>query len=350
MVQDPLNVLAITPLSSGSQSSIREVDERVRLTVAPGWFDGEIRETWGPYTAGSYLPAGSMGQGTRAERDALLADADVILGGFPMPLDLRARSSRLRWVHQTPAGASNLFGTDLWGSDVPVTTSRGFGNTLAIAEYVVASFLYFARALHRAEADGRDGTFHRSAYRPILLAGKTVCVVGAGGIGREVGRLCSGLGMRVVGTRRSPGGPLPEGFEQMTGPDGMLALLAESAFVALCCQWTPETERLIDRHALAVLPDGAVVVNVARGEIIDESALGDALDRLGGVALDVYVGEFDHAPPPTLWTHPNVLITPHISGGAEDRSTRPIELFCSNLRALLDGGPLDNLIDWDRGY
>lgn len=343
-------MLAITALSAVARSTIEAVDPRVRLTMAPGWFDGEIRDSWGEYTARSYLPAGAAGSGTRAERDALLAEAEVILGGFPLPLDLRSRSPRLRWVHQTPAGASNLNNSDLWGSDVTVTTSRGLGNTLAIAEYTVASFLYFARALPRAERDARRGEFDRFAYRPVLLAGKTVCVIGAGGIGQEVGRLCAALGMRVVGTRRDPRGPLPVGFAELRGPDGLAALLAQSSFVAVCCQWTPETEGLLGRDQFAALPPGAVVVNVARGEIIDEAALVDALDHLGGVALDVYVGEFEHAPPAALWDHPKVLITPHTSGGAEARSMRPIELFCANLRALLDSRPLDNVIDWTRGY
>lgn len=343
-------MLAITALSAVARSTIEAVDPRVRLTMAPGWFDGEIRDSWGEYTARSYLPAGAAGSGTRAERDALLAEAEVILGGFPLPLDLRSRSPRLRWVHQTPAGASNLNNSDLWGSDVTVTTSRGLGNTLAIAEYTVASFLYFARALPRAERDARRGEFDRFAYRPVLLAGKTVCVIGAGGIGQEVGRLCAALGMRVVGTRRDPSGPLPVGFAELRGPDGLAALLAQSSFVAVCCQWTPETEGLLGRDQFAALPPGAVVVNVARCEIIDEAALVDALDHLGGVALDVYVGEFEHAPPAALWDHPKVLITPHTSGGAEARSMRPIELFCANLRALLDSRPLDNVIDWTRGY
>ena len=345
-----LHVLAITPLSAEARSAIESVDDRVRLTMAPGWFDGEIRDTWGDYTADSYLPAGSHGQGTRSERDALLAAADVILGGFPMPVDLRARAPRLRWVHQTPAGASNLRQSDLWGSDIPVSTSRGLGNTLAIAEYVVASFLYFARALSQAEADQRRAAFDRFAYRPVLLAGKTLCVVGAGGIGQDVGRLCAALGMRVVGTRRHPDGPLPEGFERVAAPSDLRELLAASTFVAVCCQWTPETENLIDAETLAAMPDGTVLVNVARGEIIDESALHQELDRLGGVALDVYVGEFDHPPPPALWNHPKVLITPHTSGVAEQRSMRPVELFCTNLRALLDGEALQNVIDWDLGY
>ena len=347
---DTIPVLSLVPLGAAARARVEAVDPRVRLSMAPGWFDGEIADTWGPYVAASYLPPGSRGVGTRAERDALLAGAEVVLGGFPVPVDLRARAPRLRWFHQTPAGASNLHRCDLWGSDVVVTTSRGLGNTAAIAEYVVAAFLHFARDLHRAGADRAAGAFDRLAYRPVLLEGRTVCVIGAGGIGAEVGRRCKALGMRVVGTRNDPSAGRPEGFDHIGCPDDLLGLLGDAAFVAVCCQWTPRTERLVDAALLAALPEGAVLVNVARGEIVDEAALVAGLDRLRGVALDVYVGEFDHAPPAALWQHPKVLITPHTSGGADTRSGRPVELFCRNLAAFVAGQPLDNVVDVARGY
>jgi phosphoglycerate dehydrogenase-like enzyme len=348
---EELTIVSLVPLSSRSVEAIQAVDPSVRLTVATGWFDGEIRETWGHYTACSYLRPVKTGEpANRAERDALLAGADVILGGFPVAVDLRARAPRLRWFHQTPAGASNLRRCDLWDSDIVVTTSRGLGNTLAIAEYVVAAFLHFSRGINQAAVDRVTGAFDRFAYRPVLFAGKTVCVVGAGGIGREVGRLCAALGARVVGTRRSPTGELPPGFAEVGGTGRLMELLGDASFVAVCCQWTPETDGLIGPEALAAMAEGAVLVNVARGEVINEAALEQAVDRLGGVALDVYVGEFEHPPPPWLWDHPRVLVTPHISGGSDDRSNRPIELFVENLEALVAGEPLRNVIDWSRGY
>jgi len=132
---------------------------------------------------------------------------------------MRARAPRLKWFHQRQAGASNLLGSDLWGSDVVVTTSRGVANPLPIAEYAVAGMLHFAMGFHRAAIDRDAGAFDHRAYRPLLVQGKTACVVGAGGIGTEVGRLCSALGMRVVGTRRQPqpGAPLPQGFSEIGG-------------------------------------------------------------------------------------------------------------------------------------
>src|SRR5215471_5319144 len=195
-----LNVLSIARISAEDRAKIKAVDSAVRLTDAGGWFDSEIRETWAAFTSERYLRPGAVGVGTRERRDQLLADAEVILGGWPFPLDLRARAPNLKWFHQRPAGASNLRAGDLWGSSVLVTTSRGCGNTLAMAEYAVAGILHFAKGLHRAAVDRGAGAFDHGAYRPLLLEGKTACVVGAGGIGREVGRLCAALRMRVLGT------------------------------------------------------------------------------------------------------------------------------------------------------
>jgi phosphoglycerate dehydrogenase-like enzyme len=350
----PVNVLIIQRTSAADRAKIEAIDPAIRLTDAGGWFDGEIRDTWPAVTARRYLPPNATGSGTHAERDRLLAEAEVILGGWPFPLDLRARTPRLKWFHQRPAGASNLRLGDLWGSDVVVTTSRGAGNTLAMAEYAVAGMLHFAKGLHRAAVDRDAGAFDHRAYRPLLIEGKTACVVGAGGIGRDVGRLCAALGMRVIGTRRhpEPGAPLPPGFSALGGAGDLDRFLGESDFVAICCQWTPETTRLFDQDRFAAMKPGSVLVNVARGEIVDEDALADALarDHLRGVVLDVFVGEFEHAPPARLWRDPRVLITPHISGASDQDRHGAIEIFCDNLRAYLAGAPLKNIIDWSRGY
>jgi len=160
--------------------------------------------------------------------------------------------------------------------------------------------------------------------------------------------------MHAVGTRRSISSntaQLPE-FSRLEGPSHLYELLSESDFVAVCCQWTPETTKLINREAFTTMKPGAVLVNVARGEIIDEEALMEALaiGRLRGVALDVYVGEFEHEPDPRLWNDERVLITPHVSNETDRSQHRGIELFCDNLRAYLKGRSLTNVVDWKRGY
>ena len=349
-----VKILVIVPVHEVALARIAAVAPCLKVVDARGWFDGEMRDTWPQWTVQRYLGHRQSPVSSRQHRDELLASAEIILGGFPFPLDLRARAPRLRWFHQLPAGASNLLRGDLWGSDVVVTTSRGSGNTRPMAEYVLAGFLHFARGLQHAHRDQQHHRFDHRAYRPLQLHGKTVCVVGAGGIGQEVGRLCAGVGMRVIGTRRrvAADAPLPPWFTRLESADRLHALLGESDCVAVCCQWTPETTHLIGREAFAAMKPGTILANVARGEIIDEEALIVALaeGKLRGVALDVYDGEFEREPDRRLWDDERVLITPHISGGTDVPQHRGIDLFCDNMRAYLDRRPLTNVIDWEHGY
>src|SRR3979411_455119 len=159
------NILILTRLTAEDRAKIEASDPAVHLTDAGGWFDGEYRETWPAFSSARYLAPGAVGRGTREERDGLLAQAEIILGGWPFPLDLRARAPRLKWFHQRPAGASNLLRGDLWGSDVTVTTSRGVGSTLAMAESALAGVLHFAKNLDRAVVDRGAGAFDHRAYR-----------------------------------------------------------------------------------------------------------------------------------------------------------------------------------------
>jgi phosphoglycerate dehydrogenase-like enzyme len=160
--------------------------------------------------------------------------------------------------------------------------------------------------------------------------------------------------MRVLGTRLHPDPvqPLPPGFSELGGAGDLDRFLRESDFVVICCQWTPETSHLFNRERFAAMKAGSVLVNVARGEIVDEEALIEARqrDHLRGAALDVYVGEFQHMPMAQLWSDPKVLITPHISAASDQDRHRFIDLFCENLRAYLDGRPLRNVVDWELGY
>jgi hypothetical protein len=137
-----VEVLVIVSVTDETLRHIASMDRRIRVVDARGWFDVEIGETWPGWTVQRYLAQREIPASSREDRDRLLASAEVVLGGWPPLLDLRARAPRLRWFHQLPAGASNLLRTDLWGSDVIVTTSRGYGNTRAMAEYVSGKVQY----------------------------------------------------------------------------------------------------------------------------------------------------------------------------------------------------------------
>jgi phosphoglycerate dehydrogenase-like enzyme len=349
-----VQVLVIPQVSDEVLRRIQNVDSRVKVVDARGWFDVELRATWPQWTVDRYLGDRKYPATSLDERNYALSSAEVVLMGWPPLKDLRARTPLLKWVHELPAGASNFLETDLWGCDVLVTTSRGLTNRRPMAEYVLASFLHFSRSLHLGYRDQRRHRFDHQTYKPAIVRDKTVCVVGAGGIGQEVAKLCSGAGMRVVGTRRHviSGAPLPPGFARLESSHLLSDLLRGSDFVAVCCPWTRETTHLIGPAAFAAMKPGTVLVNIARGEIIDEAALLQALaeGKLRGVALDVYDGEFERPPDSRLWDDERVVITPHVSAVTDISEHGGVKLFCENLNRYLAGLPLENVIDWERGY
>ena len=351
---ETLQVLILQQVPDAVLERVRNVDRRISVIDARGWFDVELRSTWPQWTVDRYLGTRKSPATSLEERNRALASADVVLTGWPPVKDLRQRAPRLKWVHELPAGASNFFDTDLWGSDVLVTTSRGLTNRRPMAEYVLACFLHFARGLQLSYREKQQRRFDHKAYDPIIIRDKTVCVVGAGGIGVEVAKLCAGAGLRVIGTRRQfpPGAPLPPGFARIESSDRLHELLSESEFVAVCCPWTKKTHHLVGSSAFAAMKPGTVLANISRGEIIDEAALLKALadGKLRGVGLDVYDGEFERPPDPRLWEDERVIITPHVSALTDISEHGGVNLFCENLARYLDGRHLENLIDWERGY
>lgn len=351
-----MNVVVLGAVGEHPIEDIAEVDPSVRVTDAREVFEVEYAETWPTETVQRYVSKALIvgSKTTRAARDAILSAADVVCMRFPFPLDLRARAPRLKWVHQTPAGASNLRMGDLWGTSITVTTSRGYNNTLPIAEYVLAAILLAAKSLPNAFHDQERRNFDRRAYRPVLVQGKTLGIVGLGGIGSDAARLARAVGMQVIATRRSVVSAQKnvQGVDELLPPTDLSRLLTQSDFVALCAQWTPETEKLIGAAELRQMKPAAYLINVARGDLVDQQALVTALRReqIAGAVLDVYTDEFTGPPPDELWQLPNVVITPHTSVGTDISHARGTELFCDNLRRYLRHEPLLNVIDWDRGY
>jgi phosphoglycerate dehydrogenase-like enzyme len=288
--------------------------------------------------------------------DGALAEAEVLLLGFPVPSVIAARAPRLRWAHQTQAGVSNLFHSDLWRSDVVLTSSRGAVGTTPIAEYAIAGIFHFARGLDTALVHKHEGRLGRDGYELRLVRGATLGVVGLGGIGREVARLGRAVGMRVVATRRSVTATQHdvEGVDTLLPAAELHTLAAQSDYVVLCAQLTDETRHLIDAGVFAAMKPGAVFVNIARGEEVDEDALIDALraGRLRGALLDVYEGELAGQPPRSeLIEMPGVVLTPHLSPSSDADLWPPVKaLFVENLRRYLDGEELLNVVDRSRGY
>jgi len=279
---------------------------------------------------------------------AALARADVVFG-FVIPRDILALAPRLRWIATPATGIDHLRGTGVLESGVTITTVGGLFGSL-IAEHVFAVMLAFAKRLPHFAAQQRTRTWQMS--RVAALESRTVGLVGVGAIGSAVAVRAKAFGMRTIGVGRSdPRGRSVAGVDRLVGRDGLGALLAESDWVVVAAADTPETRGMIGAAELAAMKPGAVLVNVARGSLVDEAALVNALrtGRIGGAALDVFASE----PLPTespLWDLPDVLVTPHIATNVPEYLARAIEQFATNVRRFLVGEPLLNQVDRRRGY
>ncbi|MGH2346810.1 MAG: D-2-hydroxyacid dehydrogenase [Chloroflexota bacterium] len=209
------------------------------------------------------------------------------------------------------------------------------------------AMLMFGKGAFRMLADQRAHRWER--YAGEELAGKVAGIVGVGRIGREAARLARGLDARVVGTVRSVEGRTAEDLflDRLVPTAELDAVLGELDFLILTCPHTPETEGLISAERLAMLKPGAVLINLARGAIVDEPALIAALQsgKLGGAALDVAAQE-PLPPESPLWDMPNVLISPHSASTAISENGKITDLFRDNLHRYLEGRPLRNVLDY----
>jgi phosphoglycerate dehydrogenase-like enzyme len=249
---------------------------------------------------------------------------------------------------------------ELLASDVVVTSARGI-RARSIAEHVIGVTIALARRLpvamraqiaHRWAQDDLEGP--ASGVRS--LDGLRMTIVGLGSIGMEIVKLATPFGIRVSGIRRRPE---REGdtwsakalAERVLTPDGLPDLLTRSDVVVLAVPHTPETKQIIGRAEIDPMPRGAFLINIARGKLIDDGAVIEALKdgRLGGAALDVFTREPLESTSP-YWDLPNVIITPHTSGAMQDYWTPLVALFSDNLRRFEKGEPLLNVVDKVAGY
>lgn len=324
-----------------------EGEDRIREATPPGWRVHIVRAL-----------TSSDGDGPRepsAESLDAVSGAEAYFGfGVPRPLFLAGR--KLRWVHSAAAGVGNALYDEMRASDVKLTNSAGV-HAVPIAEYVVAAVLHFFRGLDVAGVQQRESRWDKSFFvsedSPIReVAGAHVLIVGTGGIGTEAATRLSALGATCVGIRRRPELGAPAGFERVAGRDALDRELGAADVVVLATPLTAESKGLFDRDRLARLASGAILVNVARGALVDEDALAESL-RLGkirGAALDVFREEPLAATSP-LWQLRSALLTPHISPVSPGRFwPRALDLFIENWRRYARGERLRNLVDKQAGY
>jgi len=316
------------------------------IWVMPRHFVDDLRRAFPQHT---FLDAWD-----RESLRELLPQADVAFTPF-VDRDVFPRATRLRWVQSPAAGVGSLMFPELLASPVIVTSARGI-RARSIAEHVIGVTIALARQLplamraqgqHRWVQDELEGP--ASSVRS--LQGLRMGILGLGAIGSEVATLASALGLRVTATRRRPDTPVPAGVDKVWSPDRLLDVLADSDVVVLALPHTPGTKQLIGARELDAMKRGAILVNVARGKLLDDEAVVAALrdGRLGGAALDVFTREPLDASSP-YWDLPNVIITPHTAGAMRDYWTPLVSLFIDNLGRFERGESLVNVVDKDLGY
>jgi len=300
----------------------------------------------------------SSGDGTNAVSDETLAevaDAQVYFG-YGLSATVVDAAPQLKWAHSASAGVGKSITPELLSAGLLFTNSAGV-YAEAMADSVLAGVLYFVRGMDiavrlQANADWDKHPFQTPEWSLREVADLRVLVIGAGGIGSAVARRFTALGATCTGIRRRPELGVPEGFRYACGLDRVDEQLGAADLVVLAAPLTALSRGVMDARRLALLPHGAIVVNVARGALIDEDALLDALTtgRLRGAYLDVFRREPLLASHP-LWRDPRVLITPHVSGVSPARHWgRALSLFEDNWQRFVAGQPLRNVVDPAAGY
>jgi glyoxylate/hydroxypyruvate reductase A len=287
---------------------------------------------------------------------ALTAGADAYFDfDWLDPAGMPARSPGLRWIQATSAGIGGFMqrtGLDASMTEGPgglsVTTAGGI-HAVPLAEFAVMGALHFIKGVPQLAE--RQRARHWERYTTRQLAGQRALVVGLGGMGRQVAASLAALGVEVWGLGRAGAAYDIPALSQLISRDGLDAALPGIGIVVLCCPLTPETEGLIGARQLGLLPRGAVLVNISRGQVVDQAALTAALRErhLGGACLDVFSTE-PLPPDDPLWAMDNVLISPHSASTVATENAALTDLFLDNLARLAAGQPLRNRYDPARGY
>jgi len=288
-----------------------------------------------------------------ADAMAAIASADVALASRLSP-EMVERAPRLQWVHSTAAAVGILPLHALAARRIAVTNSRGI-QAVPMAEHVMGGLLLLSRRFNVMLEAQRERRWIQNQLAsetwPWSLAGRKMTILGLGTIGQEVARRAHAFGMRVTGIRRRPDQPVPAYVDHIVGVTQLDDALRGADVLVISAPFIRETDRLIRAEQLVLMNKGAILINVARGKIVDESALLGALQsgQLHGAMLDVFEREpLDPSSP--LWTLPNVIISPHSSGVRPDHWDEVIDLFSENLRRFQSGEPLLNQVDCTAGY
>lgn len=333
-------------LNSDAMKLLIVIHHRLDLWHAPAWFGEKL----GREFPGLEIVRRNSYEGIETE----LRDAEVVFTLSLRPEQFRA-APNLRWIHSPSAAVHQFMFPELVNSEVVLTNSTVVHGPV-VAEHVMALVFALAKKIPQAallqqqrlwgqEAMWNEGQHLRE------IAGATLGLIGIGSIGRRIAQMASALGMRVIAVREHVEKGTPQGVEAIFSPAQLGMLLGQSNYVVVVAPLVSATRGLINAQRLALMKPDAFLINVARGQLVDECALAEVLRNRGiaGAALDV----FDHEPLPPespLWELDNLLITPHTAGLTEKLWERHYELFSENLRRYLTHQPLVYVVDKQKGY
>ena len=279
----------------------------------------------------------------------LLAQADILFDFDPTHrADLPDLAPNARWIQATSAGIGPLVKDNRYDTRMPntvITTASGV-HRRPLAEFVImAMLMHYKGAMRMIETQPRR---HWERYAGTDLEGRTLAIVGLGRVGAEIARMCRALGMIVIGSDLRSAPDIVDRYYEL---DRLPAMLRQADVLVLMVPHTPQTEKMIGAKELAALPRGSYFINTARGAVVDEPALVEALrsGHLGGAALDVFAEE-PLPPGSPLWGMPNVLISPHSASTSDRENRRITDLFCENLRRYLAGEQLQNVLNPELMY
>ena len=315
------------------------------LWNAPDWFPERLRREFPQVDVVHLLGYQRV--------DAEISEAEIAVTWSVRPEQITA-AKKLRWIHSPAAAVHQLIFPEIVESDIVLTNAREVHGPV-VAEHVIALIFTLAKKIPDAvrlqqKHDWGQQKVWDELPRVRELAGATVGLIGLGSIGRAVARYAKALGMRVVAVREHPEKG-SEGVDAVFGPAQMDEVFKQSDYVVLAAPVTSHTQALANAERLALMKSDACLINVARGQLVDEIALAIALreKKIGGAALDVFPKEPLAADSP-LWDVPGLLITPHTAALTDKLWERHYDLFAENLRRYLSGQELLGVVDKGKGY
>ena len=272
---------------------------------------------------------------TPPESERMIESADIVIASF-FPSELFEAARNLQWIQALSSGVDFYDFETLRDRNIALTNVAGI-HAEPIAEQVLGYMLTFERKIHTGIRQQERNVWER--YQAGEIRGKTLGIIGLGAIGSQIATYANAFGMNVIGTKRDPE-TAPDVVDEAYSPSGLFDVLSRSDYVVLACPLTDDTRGLIGNKELGAMPSESVLINIARGEVVDEEALLYALQQgiIGGAALDVFEEE-PYATDSPLWDLSNVIMTPHMAGSTPHKSKRVAALFAEHYKAYLDGGP-----------